>query len=94
MYMTNYMETAVLNLFRGISITAPQKVYMALFLSNPGESGTGTEANYTGYSRVEVSFSTPAVMSGGRNGNSYRGDGFFIRREYVGIRAFDRFAFY
>ncbi|MCI5526486.1 MAG: hypothetical protein PUI40_07585 [Oscillospiraceae bacterium] len=65
MYMTNYMETAVLNLFRGISITAPQKVYMALFLSNPGESGTGTEANYTGYSRVEVSFSTPAVMSGG-----------------------------
>ena len=65
MYMTNYMETEVLNLFRGISITAPQKVYMALFLSNPGESGTGTEANYTGYSRVEVSFSTPAVMSGG-----------------------------
>lgn len=65
MYATNYLETAVLNLFRGQSIGAPTNVYMALFLNNPSETGqAGTEVSYSGYARQAVSFSAPASMNG------------------------------
>ncbi len=66
MYATDYFETMMLNTLRGTNATAPTKVYMGLFLSNPGETGAGgTEVSYSGYQRQEVSFSSPAVMSGG-----------------------------
>ena len=66
MYATNYFETAILNLLRGTSITAPSKVYMAMFFNSPTESGTaGTEVSYSGYARQEVIFSAPAAMHNG-----------------------------
>lgn len=66
MYATDYFETAILNLLRGVSITAPSTVYLALFLNSPTESGqAGTEIVYTGYSRQAITFSSPASMNGG-----------------------------
>lgn len=66
MYATNKFETDILNLLRGVSITAPAKVYLALFLNSPTETGqAGTEITYTGYARQEISFSAPASMNGG-----------------------------
>lgn len=66
MYATNYLETAILNLLRGMSITAPATVYMALYFNSPGESGqSGTEVSYTGYARQPVAFSAPAALNGG-----------------------------
>lgn len=66
MYATDHFETAILNLLRGVSITAPTTVYLALFLNSPTESGqAGTEIAYTGYARQAISFSSPSAMNGG-----------------------------
>lgn len=66
MYASNYFENLMLNLMRGQSIAAPGTFYLALFLSNPGDSGTeGTEITYTGYSRQEITFSAPAASGSG-----------------------------
>ena len=64
MYATNYFERAVLNTILGQAFAAPAKVYLALFLSNPTDTGTaGTEVSYPGYARQEVSFSAPVVAA-------------------------------
>lgn len=64
MYATNRFEEIILNLFRGQDASAPENVYLALFLSSPGESGTsGAEIAYTGYSRMPVTLSAPAEMN-------------------------------
>lgn len=61
LYATNYFETAILNCMRGTTYSAPSAVYIALFLSNPGETGSTTsEISYSGYARQRISFSTPA----------------------------------
>lgn len=66
MYASNYLEAAVLNALRGQTFTAPSAVYVALYLSDPGESGvSGTEVSYAGYQRKPVTFSEPAPESGG-----------------------------
>jgi hypothetical protein len=66
MYATNYFENAMLNVMRGTSITAPAAMYLALFLSNPGDTGTdGTEITYSGYARQAVTFSAPTVSGSG-----------------------------
>lgn len=66
MYATNYFENAMLNLMRSTSITAPASMYLALFLSNPGDTGTeGTEITYTNYARQAVTFSAPAASGNG-----------------------------
>lgn len=66
MYATNFFETAMLNLMRGTSITAPSNLYLALFLSNPGDTGTeGTEVTYSGYARQAITFSAPAASGSG-----------------------------
>ncbi len=66
MYATNYFETGILNSMRGVTLTAPAKLYVGLFLTSPGETGAeGTEVNYSGYVRKEITFSTPAAESGG-----------------------------
>lgn len=60
--MTNTFETYVLNAARGITTTAPTAVYVALFLSNPTETGTaGVEVSYTGYARQALALSTPTA---------------------------------
>ena len=66
MYASNFYESLVLNLMRGQSAAAPAKLYLALFLSNPGDTGSeGTEITYTGYARQEIDFSAPAASGSG-----------------------------
>lgn len=66
MNLTNYFETKFLNTLRGSAFAAPAKVYIGLFLSSPGETGTaGTEVSYAGYLRQEIVFSAPASGGGG-----------------------------
>ena len=66
MYACDYLETGFLNVLRGVTFAAPTKVYLALFLNDPGDSGAaGTEISYTGYARMEIAFSEPAASNGG-----------------------------
>ena len=43
MYATNYLERSFLNILKNITFTAPEEVYIGLYLTNPGEEGMGTE---------------------------------------------------
>lgn len=61
MYATNHFETAFLNTMRGIDLVAPSSLYIALYISNPGDTGQGTEISYSGYVRRPVSFNVPAL---------------------------------
>ena len=66
MYACDYLENGILNALRGVTFAAPAKCYLALYLNDPGESGTaGTEVSYTGYKRMEIDFSAPADSNGG-----------------------------
>lgn len=71
MYATDYFEQAILNLMNGVAIDPNQwnsnaKVYLALFMSNPGDTGLeGYEVQYDGYARQEITFSTPASADTG-----------------------------
>lgn len=66
MYATNYFEELMLNLMRSQSITAPANLYLALYQSNPTDTGTaGTEVAYTGYARQAITFSAPATSGAG-----------------------------
>ena len=65
MYWSQYMEKLVLGAFRGATVPAPQTVYAALFLSNPENTGTGTEIAYQGYTRKPVTFTPPTSSNGG-----------------------------
>ncbi|MGE7828957.1 phage tail fiber protein [Paenibacillus sp. NPDC093718] len=57
MSMSNYLENKVLNhILAGTSYTAPTKLYVALFTSNPGEDLTGAEVTGGAYARQVVSF--------------------------------------
>ena len=60
--MTNTFETIMLNTMRNITAPAPSAVFLALFLSDPTESGSGgTEVSYGGYARQQVSLTAPAT---------------------------------
>lgn len=62
--MTNHFENIVLSAARGATTAAPAKLYMALFLSDPTETGTaGVELTYGQYARQEVTFSAPATTA-------------------------------
>ena len=66
MYATNYFEDKMLLLMRGQNIEAPAHVYLALFASDPGDTGTGAlEVSYSGYSRQEINFAAPYEYSSG-----------------------------
>lgn len=66
MYATNYFETGILNVMKGVTLTAPSQVFIGLFISNPTETGVaGTELNYSGYARQPITFTEPAPESGG-----------------------------
>ena len=66
MHAANYFEDAMLNLFRGTQITAPAKVYLALFLTDPTDTGSaGIEISYENYARQEVAFEAPEPDSSG-----------------------------
>lgn len=63
-FMSKFLEVGFLNVMRNISFPAPQRVWVGLFLTSPGESGIeGTEISYNGYTRMEVTFSPPILES-------------------------------
>jgi hypothetical protein len=57
--LTNFGENALIDaLLRGQALGAPATFHVALFTSDPTETGAaGTEASYTGYARVAVTSS-------------------------------------
>lgn len=60
--MTNHFEQVILNTMRNVTAVAPVEVYVALFLSDPTETGiAGTEADYTGYTRQVLELTTPTI---------------------------------
>lgn len=71
MYATDYFEKAILNLMNNTPIDPTTwnngaKVYLALFMSNPGDSGAeGYEVQYDGYARQEIRFTQPAPVDTG-----------------------------
>lgn len=57
-----YWKKASINAaLRGVSFTAPPKVYIALYTSNPTDADTGQEVTGGGYSRQQVIFGEPVV---------------------------------
>ena len=58
--LSNYLENALLNhILRGQPYSAPDAVYIALYVSDPTDEDTGTEVSGGGYVRQKVTFSTP-----------------------------------
>lgn len=51
--LSNYAEGKIADLLlRGTAYTSPGEVFLALFTSDPGEAGSGSETSYTNYTRV------------------------------------------
>lgn len=66
--LSNYLENKVLDHTLGTTAyTAPSEVYVALFTSDPGEDGSGTEVSGGAYARQSVGFD---AASGGNTANS------------------------
>lgn len=58
--ISNYLETALINaVLRNTTYTSPTTVYLALFTSDPGEAGTGTEVSGGSYARQATAFDAP-----------------------------------
>lgn len=71
MQATNYFMQGILNLTRGIDLTAPAAFYLALYRSDPTATGTaGTEISYTGYARQAITFSATNSTASGYVSNS------------------------
>ena len=63
--MSNWMAASVMNeYFRGVTVTPPAAVYLALYTTNPTDSDTGTELSGGGYARQQIVFSEPMVVAG------------------------------
>lgn len=61
---SNFLEDAVLNyFFRGESVTRNTNVYVALYMTDPTDSDSGTEVNGGAYARQLVSFGAPTQQS-------------------------------
>jgi hypothetical protein len=57
MSMTDYLENKILNaIFKRTAYTGPSNFYLALFTSDPGEAGTGTEVSDSAYKRQPIIF--------------------------------------
>ena len=58
---SDYLEDALLNAtLRGTAYTSPASVYLALFVSDPTDAGTGTEVSGGSYARQAVAFNAPS----------------------------------
>ena len=64
MFWTQYSEQIILNVLRGITAQAPNAIFAAAYISNPGNAGGGTEVSYTGYARQPLVFSPPETSLG------------------------------
>jgi hypothetical protein len=54
---SNYLENKVLDhVFGGVAYTAPATLYVGLFTSSPGETGSGTEVSGGSYARQTIAF--------------------------------------
>lgn len=57
MSFSNYLENKVLgHVFGGAAYTAPATLYVGLFTSDPGETGSGTEVSGGSYARQTITF--------------------------------------
>jgi hypothetical protein len=57
MSFSNYLENKVLlHVFGATAYTAPSTLYVALFTSDPGETGSGTEVSGGSYARQTIAF--------------------------------------
>lgn len=57
MSFSNYLENKVLlHVFGATAYTAPTTLYVALFTTDPGEAGTGTEVSGGSYARQTIAF--------------------------------------
>lgn len=57
MSFSNYLENKVLlHVFGATAYTAPATLYCALFTSDPGETGAGTEVSGGSYARQTITF--------------------------------------
>ena len=54
----NFLETALLNVMRGIDLTASATYYVALHTADPTDAGTGTEVTGGSYARAAITAST------------------------------------
>lgn len=63
---SSYLATNTLNAWIRATPPAnfPTNVYVGLFLTNPGPSGTGTEVSGNGYARAGATFGAPASSAG------------------------------
>lgn len=58
--ISNYLENKLIDAtLRGVTYTSPTTVYLALFVADPGETGSGTEVTGGGYVRKAITFSAP-----------------------------------
>lgn len=62
MAMTDYLETAILNhILRNIALTSPTDVYVALWVGDPTDTGTGgNEVSGGSYVRQSAAFDAPS----------------------------------
>jgi hypothetical protein len=63
---TTFFRDAVLNTLRGMNITAPATIYVALHTADPGVAGDANEVTGGSYARQAATFSAPADNGGGR----------------------------
>lgn len=58
MSLSDYLEQQILDHLIGAATwTAPSSLYLALFTSDPGDDGSGTEVSGSGYARQEMAMS-------------------------------------
>ena len=66
MYATNFFENAMLRLMNNETMPAYTELFLALFMSDPGDEGeSGYEVNYSGYTRMPIRFTDPAEYGTG-----------------------------
>lgn len=66
--ISNYLENALINVtLRATSYTAPTTVYVALFLTDPTDAGSGTECSGAAYARQAATFAAPSNGSSSTN---------------------------
>lgn len=64
MSFSNYLENKVLlHVFGATAYTAPATLYVALFTTDPGEAGTGTEVSGGSYARQTVAFTVVGSLA-------------------------------
>ena len=57
--LSNYLENKLLDhVLRNTSYTSPTTVYVGLFLTDPGDDGSGTEVSGGSYARKSLSVTT------------------------------------